>query len=865
MSIPALEHVIDFVKALDELVTRPSGGRELPVIVLRNDGAGSRLAEAFVSGYGDRLVAGSDDDVTYLVPRAVVSPPTASGNEAGRPDVEPVRPDVDLLDFLVMEWKNSMPRHAGTLHMPAFRACRDVLDVPMPGDEHTDAGPGVRPVPQDPHRAMAQGLWTCWEQRTPVLRTVQQGLDNAALPRWLSGIWTVVLSWPVQVWHRWRLNRSMRWYARRMTSAGLAARDFIQAATRLRTADAEQYRLLRLNLLVEALSTDLSRAVRPSRFRPWRRRRVWPFVLLVPDLGGPRGAVVRQFLQAHHELVLQGARPPLVILAGQRSESEGSDTGAGPSVGLDQAAAVLRLPGARSANAPGPRRIDVLMKDGLEQPDVARWLTLNAKATPHVVGAVRAHAGWAVLALLLAVMCSVGFALRDEVPAFDLWDGSSDPCRGTWRVGKEVVGVDTETKGCYFTTGNKSQLLLRELQEQIRRQNAAVRGAHRTVVFLAPLTADPKARSEQIVPAGVLQLRGAAEAQKTWNERAMVDHDTPMLKILVANTGFAFGEGEAVADRVKRLAEQDSSVSAVIGITQSRQESVDAINRLGESMPVIGASVTGDFMAEEARNFFHTQPTNERMAEVMVRRAVNWGSEKALIVYDSKDRYSNELRDGLARRLKARGIDVEDPWFAQVPAPRPGNSTATARGLPDLAKRICDLHADHGTTFYAARGTQLPKVLAKVQDTCGGDGTTKSSPLPVLASDVNTLIESKDVPAWAKLHKYAAVDLYYISFSDRAVLHRADGGSDYSTGADSFRAAAAAIEQASAQSGGSASPSNVLQALRNHVTVKDSIAPDRPFTLPLSEEERAKRPIFLCLAPHDPDVDSHRDCSRGGR
>lgn len=863
MSIPALERVIEFVKALDEQMTQPSGGRELPEVVLWDDGVGPRHAETFVSGYGDRLVETRDGDETYLVPRAVV------GSSAAPGDGDDARPDVELLDLLVADWKNTMPRRAGRLRVPAFQVCRDVLDVRMLSDEPEEDEAGV---PRDPHRAMARGLWTRWEQRTPVLNLVQQAMDNAAIPRWVAGIWTVVLSWPLQMWHRRRLNRTMRWYARPLTNAGLASRDFIQAATRLRTADAEQQRLLRMNLLLEALFTDLSRAVEPSWFRPWRRRRLWPFVLLVPDLGCPRAAAVRQFRQAHRELVGQGSRPPLVILAGHRGEPEGAETGGSPSVGLEQAAAVLRRTGTRPASTPGPRRITVQMQHGLEQPDVARWLALNAKATTPEVGAVRAHAGWAVPALLLVTLCSTGFAFRDHLLAIDVpWGDrptvaqpSRDRCPGTWQAGKEIVGVDTEVKGCYFTR-IESQSLVRDLQDRIRRQNTLVKGAHRTVVFLAPLTADPHARSEQIVPAGVLQLQGAAAAQKTWNARAMVDQNMPMLKILVANTGFAFGEGEAVADRVRKLAAKDSTVSAVIGITQSRQESIDAIKRLGASMPVIGASVTGDFMAEEARNFFHTQPTNERMAEAMVQHGVDPDSETALIVYDDKDRYSQELRDSLARRLKARGITVEDPWYAKVPAPRPGNGTVTALGLPDLAKRICALPADHGTTFYAARGSQLPKVLARVQDTCGGGGRAKSSRIPVIASDVNTLIEYHDVPEWARLYKYTAVDLYYISFSDRPVLNKPEGGSDYSTGGDSFRAAAAAIEQAFEDSGGSASPSNVLQSLRNHVTVQDSIAPDRGFTLPLSEDEWARRPLFLCLAPHSPHVDSHGECSRGGR
>ncbi|WP_329599785.1 ABC transporter substrate-binding protein [Streptomyces pseudovenezuelae] len=866
MSIPSLAHAIDFVEALDAQVGQPSHGRELPVILLWDDESGPGHASAFVSGYAGRLT--ENHDGPYLVPRSVVGPPPPPEERTGSPHPDPSRPDVELLELLVTDWKNTMPRHTGRLRVPAFQVCLDVLDARMPSSDAAESGAGA---PRDPHHVMAQALWTAWEQRTPVLGAMGQALGNAALPGWVAGIWTVVLSWPLRVWHRGRLNRRMRWYARRMSSAGLAARDFVQAATRLRTADADQQRLLRMNLLAEALFRDLSEAVGPSRFRPWRRRRTWPFVLLVPDLTGPQATAVEQFLQVHRELVAQGVRPPLLILAGRRGEP--ADPDAVPALDLERAAATLRNLGSGPTNTPAPRRITVRIADGPEQPDVARHLKLQAKVTPREVSALRAHAGWAGPALALVLLCSVGFACRDQVraigstPATDdrphTAQAAHDPCPGTRRAGRETVGVDTETEGCYFTSTEDS--LLRDLQDRIRSQNAAVEGNHRTVVFLAPLTADPQARTEQLVPAGVLQLQGAVAAQKTWNEQALVNQDKPMLKILVANTGFAFGRGREVARQVRRLAAKDATLSAVIGITQSRQESVDAINDLGPGMPVIGASVTGDFMAQEARNFFHTQPTNERMAEVMARRAIDRHSRKALIIYDREDRYSQELHDDLAGRLRGARISVEDPWFAQVPAPRPGSDGATALGLPDLADSICTLHKEHGTTFYAARGSQLPKVLAEVQNACGGDGTTKSSPVPVVASDVNTLIDFKPVPEWAELYKYPAVNLYYVSFSDKPVLNGPEGGSDYSTGQDSFRAAAAAITRAYAESGGSASPSNVLQALRGHVVVRDGIAPDRPFTLPLDRQERTSRPIFLCLAPHAPTVDSHAHCAPGNR
>ncbi|MGP4001757.1 hypothetical protein [Streptomyces sp. 8N706] len=836
------------VAALDALAAQPARGRRLPVVVFRDEAAPGR-AQAFVSGYGERL-RGKDPEGNqeFLVPHALV-------DKACQATVtRDARPEIALLDALVKEWENTMPRLSGTLRLPLYRTCRDVLDVTLSDDD-----PLAADVPPDPQQAMAQGLWRAWERRTTGLVALREGLDNggadAVRPPWLAAVLRLLLSWPLQLWHRAKLNHSMRWYTQRVCQAGLAARNFIEAATRLREADDQRQATLRLSLLLEALSTDLSAAVAPSRFRPKRRRRVWCFLLLLPDLADSAAGPSRQLLEAYGELLRQGARPPLLVLAAQGGAPTDTETGGSPPLDMRTAADHLRAIRGRPAATEQADRITVRVPDGPEQPAVAARLLLNAKVRPREVSRFTAHVWWLVPTLVLVTGAYPGFVTVSA----RLHD---TPCPATWKAGKARVGIDTESRGCYFTD-LRSQSLLRSLQDRIRQQNADVRGPHRTVVFLAPLTANPWGRGEQLVPAGVLQLQGAAEAQRAWNERALVDNDKPMLKMVVANAGFALSEGKAVADRIKALAAKDSSISAVIGITQSRQESVDAINHLGASMPVIGASVTGDFMADEARNFFHTQPTNTVMARAMAARAADLGGKEALIVYDRKDRYSAELRRKLAHELKARDIAVQKPWFAEIPPPTPENSGATALRLPQLAQRICDLPAQDGITLYTARGTQLPKVLARVQDTCGRD-RAESTPIPVISADVNTLIEYQDLPASARLHKYTAVDLYYVSFSDRPVLHSPEGGSDFATGGDSFRAAAAAILEASAQSGGSATPSNVLQALRTGVTVRDDIAPDRGFDLPLDDDQRVRRPLFLCLTPHSPDVDSHGQCTRGG-
>ncbi|MGH1552392.1 hypothetical protein ACRAWF_10415 [Streptomyces sp. L7] len=121
-----------------------------------------------------------------------------------------------------------------------------------------------------------------------------------------------------------------------------------------------------------------------------------------------------------------------------------------------------------------------------------------------------------------------------------------DPCPGTRRAEKEIVGVDTEARDCYFTDDKKS--LLHDLQNQIRSQNAL--GERHPPHGGVPGATDrrPPGPHRTTRPRRRASAPGRrAAAQKTWNKQAIVDQGKPMLKILVANTGFAFGHGKEVA------------------------------------------------------------------------------------------------------------------------------------------------------------------------------------------------------------------------------------------------------------------------------------------------------------------------------
>ncbi|MGH1552391.1 hypothetical protein ACRAWF_10410 [Streptomyces sp. L7] len=195
------------------MATQPSSGRELPVIVLRDEEAGPDHAKAFVSGYGGRLAESHDGP--YLVPRAVVGSASRGGGnrQTRRRSAQPAC--------------HGLEEH----HAPARgQAARTGIPGLQGRPRRTAAGyraGGTRggfvtgPAPRHGSGALDR-LGTAH----PVLGTVGQALGKSALPTWAAGIWTVALSWPLRVLHPLaKLNRRMRWYARRVTSAGLASRD----------------------------------------------------------------------------------------------------------------------------------------------------------------------------------------------------------------------------------------------------------------------------------------------------------------------------------------------------------------------------------------------------------------------------------------------------------------------------------------------------------------------------------------------------------------------------------------------------------------------------------------------------------------
>ncbi|MFG2177706.1 ABC transporter substrate-binding protein [Streptomyces abikoensis] len=819
--IPPLTGVKELVTVLDGLVGRPVGRRELPAVVLEGN---HERGAAFVTGYRDRLC---DASGAAVAPHALLDEGLVEQAQRS------AEPDVVLLDELTRQLEQTMPAAAGGLTLSTYWTCRRVLDI--------DAGAGAARAQR---RTLAEKLCVAWENDTPGLKGLRSFISTGGagqVSERLGAIATVLVAWPLEWAHRTWLNRTrrLRWYAPKVRSAGgPAASRFLSAAVSLsKNGGLRNRAALRQSLLLEALAVDLVRAARRGILLPRRRRRVWPFIVLLPRVDEPSTAT-RRLLDGLVKLHRRGL--PLLVLAADRvlgdqlpGARDGQEGGDGPgSRGRVQtpaaAADCLRplLEGrARSVDSglvDGQLRVRL---SGEDQSEVRDWLDINVAVSPRSVPWPSAYLGVLVTVALLA----------GAVPVVN-W-ARQDACHDMWAAQGVRVGVDTAPEGCYFTDGG-SQELLRTLQDRIRAQNrVADRGAHRTVVFLSPLTADPQGKGEQLTPAGVLQLEGAADAQREFNKQAVGDAERPYLRLLVANAGYAFAQGPKVVDRLNALAGDGTSILAVIGISQSRQASVDTINRLSPDLPVIGAAVSGDFMTTETPNYFQTQPTNRHFARALTRRVMELKRKKALIIYDDKDRYSLNLRQDLSSELAGQGVELVEPEVVRTPDfGQPGVVSA----LPELAKKICALNRDNGITLFAARGSQLPKILNQVQAECGNAAGT---PFPFLASDVDTLIEYPEIPEFAHLDRYTAVDLSYIAFSS-------DHHSDHAAGSDSFRAAAAAIYRTWTGTKLPPRASNVLQQLRNSVDVKDTVAQDRPFHIPSDDQALAERPLYLCTVSH---------------
>jgi ABC-type branched-subunit amino acid transport system substrate-binding protein len=368
-----------------------------------------------------------------------------------------------------------------------------------------------------------------------------------------------------------------------------------------------------------------------------------------------------------------------------------------------------------------------------------------------------------------------------------LRSGSDDePCSGisTTEDTRERVGVGDGTTACTFfpeqaglegldkELNDKHQAVERRIADANEAVIASAGGRYQTIVFFAPL--GTPTGSERAGQSGLNQFRGIALAQEEANRRALNNRAQVPLRVILANSGDRFAQGVEVAEQIVDLAEDDDTIVGVVGITQSRQESRDAIGVLGDAgLPVVAGPVTGDQMLDEARSdrIYQVTARNDRIADLLVDFATSVpivgpatapaGSSElelmrdAVIVFDPDDEYSKNLSDDFEREL----IKTTDTTGrARVVADRVdyrADDEGGSASLTQVAIDTCDALADeHDIVFFASRAQQLPGFLDGLAETaCADRGVTL-----VGGPDLTKFVQDPRVPL---AHNYDFLRFYY--------------------------------------------------------------------------------------------------------
>ncbi len=158
-----------------------------------------------------------------------------------------------------------------------------------------------------------------------------------------------------------------------------------------------------------------------------------------------------------------------------------------------------------------------------------------------------------------------------------------------------------------------------------------------------------QARSQEI-------LRGVAQSQEQFNANG--GRDGRSLEIVIANDG----DNEKQAEQIAQYLANDKSVLGVIGHGSSTttNAALNIYKKVG--IPII--SPTSSAHTLQGKNFFRTTPSDAAFGEKLAKYAIDPGLNKVVIVYNSKNNYSNSLREKFETNFTGQiisRIDLTDP------------------------------------------------------------------------------------------------------------------------------------------------------------------------------------------------------------
>jgi hypothetical protein len=258
----------------------------------------------------------------------------------------------------------------------------------------------------------------------------------------------------------------------------------------------------------------------------------------------------------------------------------------------------------------------------------------------------------------------------------------------------------------------------------------------------------------------VSELTAAEEYQRD-------NSSTLRLRLLIANAGDSYRQGERAAELVSRLAEKDPYMMGVVGLGRSLTGVVQAVGRFDAAkIPVLATTASADDLGIVGRSpspyYFHVGPTNFREATLAARfvsgtMLADVKAKSAVIVQDGtrEDTYTNNLAADFARTLQAEGITVGPP--VSYGDSQDGMSTAAANA--------CGRDAD--VFMYAGRAPEFVSFLRALE----GSNKCDASVIKVLAGDDVIKVVADNRTEIAAMRQ---TEVYYAALASREMWRRSE-------------------------------------------------------------------------------------------
>ncbi|MBO3747247.1 amino acid ABC transporter substrate-binding protein [Streptosporangiaceae bacterium NEAU-GS5] len=725
----------DLRGAVERLIRRPLFWRkdpQLPVVLVTGHDAADTARE-LVRPFRDDLPSAAVEDGAYGSIPALVAALAGSAGQLGRPvggSFLPA-PRFPLAQFVLwVREQNERPEEAGRPWPPDPQSHEGYQLFKRRLKDRRQAKTGGVRVAADFFIGRAAVTWV--PVGTIAFLIAKGPVDIVGVFPWLIGAAVALVGILGQGLASVRGSLFYGWFRRQPYVRRRFWERLPQYALRLAGASADEVE----KLLVHALCKDLRQAYArwPFPWPSWGRGLYCLLLLHVRDPGGANARLLRLLEETCAET---GLLAPLLVVAAVPEDAAAMLPGAPPG-DLER----LADGGFRRWRRAAKRRLGALRLTAAAADDRAFASSYQPRLWP---SRLRALGYWFVVLLVVpALLGSLAWRTLQDRNAHCGGLSSAE------RIGEECVGVVNAAEAA------PDGLFSQEIAAIVKRidqnnQYAIESGRYVSVIMFGEYSIKRLGEDDTRFAGAVSELTAVAEYQGTISS-------TPRLRILIANAGDDYGQGQRAAELVTELAEQDPHVIGVVGMARSVTGVERAVGRFDAAkLPTVATTATADDLGIVGGNpspyYFHIGPTNFREAALAARFAARTLKAKtAVIVQDGTrdDIYTNNLAEDFATALQTEHITVGPP----VPY---GLSQG---GLSSAAGKACTRGAD--IFLYAGRAPEFVDFLKALE----GGSACGSGVLKVLAGDDVIKVVSDHRAEIAAMHQ---VEVYYAALASREV------------------------------------------------------------------------------------------------